>query len=199
METRFPDGINNVSEPHFLVSFSEQEPFWFKGLLSVPSGYLFPSTASLLIFTKMRGTAAFYSSSPLCHTVIGLRVAGSVFTVGQLHPAGCAVGVPSVVWELCLQDTTLPGENGLGGGIGRVGAAWLLSGCYAFDLIQILSEFEDYLYLPRLQKTQWFLWWLPTSSLSLRLIFISSTSVNKPSLLEIAVETRQRRWRAKPH
>lgn len=127
METQFPDGINNVSEPHFLVSFSEQEPFWFKGLLSVPSGYLFPSTVSLLIFTKMRGTAAFYSSSPLCHRVIGLRVAGSVFTVGQLHPAGCAVGVPSVVWELCLQDTTLPGENGLGGGIGRVGAAWLLS------------------------------------------------------------------------
>lgn len=116
-----------MSEPHFLVSFSEQEPFWFKGLLSVPSGYLFPSTVSLLIFIKMRGTAAFYSSSPLCHRVNGLRVAGSVFTVGQLHPAGCAVGVPSVVWELCLQDTTLPGENGLGGGIGRVGAAWLLS------------------------------------------------------------------------
>lgn len=38
-----------------------------------------------------------------------LSVAGSNFTVRQLHPAGCVLGVPSVVWELCLQDTPAPG------------------------------------------------------------------------------------------
>lgn len=81
-----------------------------------------PSALRLLVpqhsiaanFHKNGKTAAFCISSPLCDSDWTLRFAGSVVTVRQLHPAGCVVGVPSVVWELCLQDTALPGEKGRG-------------------------------------------------------------------------------------
>lgn len=67
-------------------------------------------TQHQLISYKNGKTAVFCISSPLCDGVIGLSVLlAAIFTVRQLHPAGCVVGVPSVEWELCLQHTSLPG------------------------------------------------------------------------------------------
>ncbi len=114
---------------HIFLSFSEceQAPFWSQGLVSKPSGY-FPNTASLLMFYKNGKTAAFCISSPLCDGEIGLSVSlAAFFAVRQLHPAGCVVGVPSVVWELCLQDTTLPGGEGRGDFTHYSSAIWLPS------------------------------------------------------------------------
>lgn len=45
------------------------------------------------------------SSPAFCDGAIGLSAwLAGIFTVRQLHPAGCGVGVPSVVWEICLQQ-----------------------------------------------------------------------------------------------
>lgn len=110
----FPTG-SIMHHIHLFLSVSEceQEPFRSKGFIFQPSGY-FPSTASPLILQKWENNSILHQLSPLRQSDWTLGVAGSVFRVRQLHPAGCVVGVPSVVWELCLQDATLPGEKGLG-------------------------------------------------------------------------------------
>lgn len=123
--------------PIFL-SFSEceQAPFCSQGLVSQPSGYS-PNTTSLLILQKWENSSmVLHQLPPLWQSDWTLSVAGSVFTARQLHPAGCVVGAPSVVWELCLQDTTLPG------GFYSLQHCYLaaIPAPYAFDLIQILNQ-----------------------------------------------------------
>ena len=97
----------NIHHIHILLSFPEckKEPFCSPGLTVLPSGY-FPQHEIIANFNKNGKTAAF------CDSDLTLRGTGSVFTLRQLHPAGCVVGAPSVVWELCLQATTLPKEKG---------------------------------------------------------------------------------------
>ena len=119
MKTGFPFRLDN--EPHSHVSVSLcviRHPSGLK-TSSLSLQATLPNTASPLILTKNGKTAAFCISSPLCDGVIGLSVLLAAFflflflffflTVRQLHPAGCVVGVPSVVWELCLRDAALPG------------------------------------------------------------------------------------------
>lgn len=119
---------------HIRVSLSfsecEQAPFWSQGLISQPPGY-FPNAASPLILQKWENNGVLHRLSPLWQSDWTLGVAGSLFTGRQLHPAGCVVGVPSVVWELCLQDTTLPGEKGRGAfySLYSSSAIWLPSRC----------------------------------------------------------------------
>ena len=116
MKTRFPFRLDNAPHSHVSVSLCViRHPSGLK-TSSLSLQATLPNTASPLIFTKNWKTAAFCISSPLCDGVIGLSVLLAAFsffffslTVRQLHPAGCVVGVPSVVWELCLQDAALPG------------------------------------------------------------------------------------------
>lgn len=98
------------------------------GPISQPSGYI-PNMASLLMLQKWKNSSVLHQLSPRRHSDWTLGVAGSVFffTVKQLHPAGCVVGVPSVVWKLCLQDTTLPGERRLWDVTHYSAAIWLPS------------------------------------------------------------------------
>lgn len=58
---------------------------------------------------KKEGVHVLHQFSSLWPSDWTLSVAGSNFAESQLRPAGCALGVPSVVWELCLQDTPVPG------------------------------------------------------------------------------------------
>lgn len=86
-----------------------------------------PTQHPPLILQKWENNSVRHQLSPLRQSDWTLGVAGSVFAVRQLHPAGCVVGVPSVVWELCLQDTALPGEKGRGDFTHYSSAIWLLS------------------------------------------------------------------------
>lgn len=81
------------------------------------------------------------SSSPsFCDGAIGLSASlAAIFTVRQLHPAGCGVGVPSVVWEFCLR------QHNTGRGIYTLQRRYLavISTPYAFDLVQMAYEQEN--------------------------------------------------------
>lgn len=128
------------------------------GLISQPSGYI-PNMASPLILRKWKNSSVLHQLSPLRHSDWTLGVAGSVFTVKQLHPAGCVVGVPSVVWKLCLQDKTLPGEKGLWDFAHYSSAIWLPSlyhmrlTSFKFSLIQICAFcFANFCHLKKISQ-----------------------------------------------
>lgn len=118
-----------------------QELFWFRCLQSIS-----PQSKIISNFHQNGKMAAFCMGTPLCDGDVTLRAAGSVSAVRQLRPAGCVVGVPSVMWELCLWATALPG----GLGRGEVWGFYSLQLCclaavsipYAFDLIKILLDSE---------------------------------------------------------
>lgn len=80
------------------------------------------------------------SLPPFCDGAIQLSaLLAAIFTVRQLHPAGCGVGVPSVVWEFCLQQHN--GARGIYTLQRRYLAA--ITTPYAFDLPEMACEQEN--------------------------------------------------------